>query len=121
MRWALVVLSPTRRPAYAKTPSAEQGRHPDDFLPRDFVAIRVELAEVIDRRSSVTQQELRLSVGDLTTADLTMTQALGAAAHALDFEGIVAASATSIGDVLAVFPERIRISGVLEVVERRML
>jgi hypothetical protein len=85
-----------------------------------YKTIRVELAKVIDLRSSVTQQELRLSVGDLTTDDLTMTQALGAAAHALDFEGIVAPLATSIGDVLAVFPERIRISGVLEVVERRM-
>jgi hypothetical protein len=50
-----------------------------------------------------------------------MTQAFGTAAHALDFEGIVAASATSISDVLAVFPERIRISGLLEVVEHRML
>jgi RES domain len=34
---------------FART-AAKQARHPDDFLPRDFVAIRVELAEVIDLR-----------------------------------------------------------------------
>jgi hypothetical protein len=69
--------------------------------------------------SALLESALVLRVG--RRPQLTTTQALGAAAHALDFEVIVGRSATSIGDVLAVFPERIRISGVLKVVEHRIL
>ncbi len=100
--------------------AARQGLRVDDFLPREFITVRVELAEVLDLRSAQAQQALRLVADELRSDDVTTTQTLGAAAHILGLEGIAAPSATGVSDVLAAFPDRLRVASVIAVVDRRL-
>lgn len=85
-----------------------QGRAPEDFLPRQMHRYDVTLAAALDLRVPVAQDSLDLTPEALRALDARRCQEIGAAAHYLGFEAIVAPSATGNGTVLAVFFESLR-------------
>lgn len=83
-----------------------QGLEPAQFLPRRIYKLEVELQAVTDlTRSSLPPQALANL--DLSSDDLTATQAVGEAAQYLGREAILAPSAAGEGNVLAVFIDRL--------------
>jgi len=95
-----------------------QGRSPTDFLPRLFVRYHVSLARVLDLRSAESRVAVRLSDAELRGNDRARCQVIGEAAHYLGLEAILAPSATSAGDTLSVFMDRIGGDSAVEVAER---
>jgi RES domain-containing protein len=66
---------------------------------------RVENLRVLDLTDPRVREALTLSEDDLTRDDLTQCQALGEAARAAGFEGVLAPSAALAGEtILVVFP-----------------
>jgi len=79
--------------------------------------IEVELAAVLDCRDVTA---LGLALGDLVRDyDFTLTQELAQVAIDRDAEGILVPSATALGDNLILFPDRLRASSRLTVVDSR--
>ncbi len=76
------------------------------LLPRTLHTLRVSLGIVLDLRP---QEVLgRLGIGETIRGDdMQPTQAIGEAAHYLGIEGILAPSATGVGDILPVFFDRL--------------
>lgn len=85
-----------------------QGRTPADFLPRQMHRYEVTLAATLDLRTTAAQDSLCLTPDALRAPDARRCQEVGAAAHYLGFEGIIAPSASGIGTVLAVFFDSLR-------------
>jgi RES domain-containing protein len=81
---------------------------PESFLPRTLCAIDVELQAVLDLRTPDSLSRVGLTLDQLRSYSMRECQAVGEAAHRLNFEGILAPSATGIGDVLAVFELNLR-------------
>ena len=88
--------------------AARQGRAPEDFLPRQMHRYEVTLAAALDLRPAAARESLRLTDEALRALDAGRCREVGAAAHYLSFEGIIAPSATGTGTVLAVFFESLR-------------
>lgn len=88
--------------------AGRQGRAPEDFLPRQMHRYEVTLAAALDLRSAAARDALDLTRDALSALDARRCQEIGAAAHYLGFEGIIAPSATGTGTVLAVFFESLR-------------
>jgi RES domain-containing protein len=88
--------------------AARQGRAPEDFLPRQMHRYEVTLAAALDLRPAAARESLGLTEDVLHALDASRCQEIGAAAHYLGFEGIIAPSATGNGTVLAVFFESLR-------------
>jgi RES domain-containing protein len=86
--------------------ATRQGLHPSQFLPRRIYRLDVELQAVVDltKPESLPQE---LADIDLSSDDLTATQAVGEAAQYLGREAILAPSAAGEGSVLAVFIDRL--------------
>lgn len=97
-----------------------QGRGAESFLPRTVYEIRVEELELLDLRASDARASLDLDEEDISSADRTKCQEVGATAHFLGFQGVLAPSATGMGVVLAVFESRVR-KGDLVVVDEHPL
>ena len=97
-----------------------QARGPSSFLPRDVYTLAVSDLEVLDLRPPNNLAKVGLSVEDIQSRERGRCQEIGAAAHFLGFQGIVAPSATGIGIVIAAFDGKIR-DGQLTVVEKRAL
>lgn len=95
-----------------------QGRTVEDFLPRSFVRYRVSLAKVLDIRSPETRDAARLSDSELFGENRAACQTIGEAAHHLGLEAILAPSATSAGETLSVFMDRLGGESSVEVTER---
>ena len=70
---------------------------------------------VLDLRETETLNRVGLSEDDIRDDDWTACQVVGHAAWFLDYEGVVARSATGVGIVVTAFEERVR-PGVLRVV-----
>lgn len=87
--------------------AARQGLAPEDFLPRDLYEFDVILHAVLDLREPATRESVGLSDAELVAEDARACQQIGEAAHYLGLEGIVAPSATSVGNVIAVFLDRL--------------
>jgi RES domain-containing protein len=85
-----------------------QGRAPEDFLPRQMHRYEITLAAALDLRPAAAQDSLGLTPDALRALDARRCQEIGAAAHYLGFEGIIAPSATGVGTVIAVFFESLR-------------
>jgi RES domain-containing protein len=85
-----------------------QGRAPEDFLPRQMYRYEITLATTLDLRPAAVRDSLGLTPDALRALDARHCRDVGAAAHCLGFEGIVAPSATGIGTVVAVFFESLR-------------
>lgn len=92
--------------------ASRQGRDLDDFIPRRLYRIDLELSAVVD----LTGMKLPGALGglDLRASDLAATQAVGEAAQYLGREAIKAPSATGVGEILAVFIDRLQPDSVVE-------
>jgi RES domain-containing protein len=87
--------------------AAKQLLAPVSFLPRTLYSYDVELRNVLDLREPESREALGLGIKSLIGDDLSSCQAVGEAAFTCGREGIVAPSATGVGSVIAVFPERL--------------
>lgn len=76
------------------------------MLPRTLHTLRVSLGVVLDLRPQDVLESLGISEA-INGDDMQPTQAVGEAAHYLGIEGLLAPSATSVGDVLPVFFDRL--------------
>ncbi len=83
-----------------------QGLDPAQFLPRRIYRLEVELQAVVDLTRSASLPQALANL-DLSSDDLTATQAVGEAAQYLGREAILAPSAAGEGNVLAVFIDRL--------------
>ena len=83
--------------------AARHGRSPDDFLPRDVCGLQVELQRVLDLRALEALRAVGLDLAVIRGGDMVPCQRVGDAAHKLGFEGVLAPSATGIGETLVVF------------------
>ncbi len=97
-----------------------QARGPQSFLPRTMHVIEADDLEILDLRDDDALSTIRLSLAAIASDDWHDCQAVGQAAHFLEFQGVLAPSATTAGFVLAVFEERVR-RGQLTVVESKPL
>ncbi|MEX0786855.1 MAG: RES family NAD+ phosphorylase [Dehalococcoidia bacterium] len=86
-----------------------------DLLPRRVYTLEASLSAVVDLRSRASLTAVGLSIADVQADDLTGCQGVGAAAHKLGREGILAPSATGIDDVLAIFELNLRPASSLQV------
>ena len=83
---------------------AERSSLPSEsFLPRTLCILRVDLTAVLDLRQPEALAAVGLSAVRMRSAALEQCQRVGEAAHKLGLEGILAPSATGVGEVLAVF------------------
>lgn len=76
----------------------------DALLPRAVYRYEIGLTRVLDLAASEIRASIGISSSDLTEPDWSLTQQLGAAAHAASFQGILAPSALGVDEVLVVFP-----------------
>lgn len=83
------------------------GLSPRQLGPRRLATIEVRLGRVLDLTSPAVREALGVTLETLTDDGTAMTRSIGAAAHRLGYEGILAPSATGEGTVLAVFPDRL--------------
>ncbi len=82
---------------------------------RRLASIKVRLSRVLDLSDAGVLEALGVSPSDLIDDDVTMSQRLGAAAHHLGYEAILAPSATGDGSVLALFLDTRAPESVVEV------
>jgi RES domain-containing protein len=93
--------------------AGRSGLTPADFVPRRLYRLHLELHAVVD----LTQAEPlpgSLAELDLRSSDLRASQAVGEAAQYLGREAIRAPSAAGVGEVLAVFIDRLRPDSLVE-------
>jgi RES domain-containing protein len=99
--------------------ASQQGLQPDAFLPRTLYRFRARLSRLLDVRPIPARDTLGLS--EVASADdLRISQAIGAAAFVAGREGILAPSATGVGEVLAVFLERLQPGSELEEIDSEL-
>lgn len=98
-----------------------QGLAVTDLLPRIEVRYAVRLQRVLDLRDPDALAGVGLGPGDITADDWTSCQVVGSAAHHAGLEGILAPSATSEGEVLVLFLDRIAPGSALDVRSTRPL
>jgi RES domain-containing protein len=101
--------STTERGAWAELFRHHTGTDLSPFeIRRRIGRARVESLRVLDLTDPQVREALVLTEADLTADDLTRCQALGDAARAAGFQGILAPSAALAGEIiLAVFPPAI--------------
>lgn len=76
------------------------------LLPRTLHTLRVSLGIVLDLRPQHVLDSLGIAEA-IRGDDMQPTQAIGEAAHYLGIEGLLVPSATSVGDVLPIFFDRL--------------
>lgn len=84
-----------------------QARTVNDFLPRMLYRYDLELNALLDLRSEDARAAVGLSLADIRADDLRACQVVGEAAHHGGQEGVLAPSATGVGEVLALFVDRL--------------
>lgn len=89
-----------------------QAMPPESLLPRRLWRYRVVLDQILDIGGALDR--VGLSRGDLTADDMSRCRAVGEAAHYLGVEALRAPSATGVGEVLAVFFDRLRPGSLVE-------
>ncbi len=92
-----------------------QGRGTASFLPRNIHEIALDGVELVDLRSPAALASVGLTLADIEADSWTDCQDVGAAVELLGYTGLVAPSATGVGDVYAVFetrldPERVTVT-----------
>lgn len=88
-----------------------------DMLPRDLLTYEIELNDVVDLTSRAAQESVGLSTEGSELVPLERCQQVGAMAHHLGREAVLAPSAAGPGPVLAVFVERLGADSRCELVE----
>lgn len=89
------------------------GLDPEVLLPRDLFGLKLSVEKCLDIRSGEARDRLNIGHNQMRAADASACQAVGAAAHHLGLEGIIAPSATGIGHIVAVFTDRLSPESVL--------
>jgi RES domain-containing protein len=79
----------------------------EGLLPRVLYRYEVSLDRVLDLTIDQVRAQVGLSLDVLTGPDWTTFQELGVTLHALDAQAINSRSATGVGEILAVFVQRI--------------
>jgi RES domain-containing protein len=91
-----------------------QALAPTDFLPRDLYRFDVRLERLLDLRGADARSALDVTDERLRATDAAFCQEIGAAAHTLAHEGVIAPSATGNNTVLAVFLDNLLPRSLLE-------
>jgi len=88
----------------------EVGIRPESVRPRTFYTVEVAVARVLDLTVKDHLAAVGLTSAQLSSAvdDYDACQDVAAAAHQLEFHGILAPAATGLGQTLAIFRERVR-------------
>ncbi len=97
--------------------AASQNLELVDLLPRTLYRFHVRAGRLLDLTSPEAAAALDLSPRELHGRVRTRCQAVGAAAHYLSVEGILAPSAAGPGSVLALYPDRLGPEAIVEPVE----
>lgn len=92
-----------------------QGVRASGFLPRELHRLRVDLGAILDLRDDSARAAIGLDERQLRSDDLGACQAIGAAAHSIGIEAILAPSAANGGTALAVFLDALRPDSTVEV------
>lgn len=88
----------------------------EQLRPRQLATLRLDLRNVLDLRDEAVLQILGLAREELVQDDVTLPQLLGDVAHDVGYEAVLAPSAASSGDVIAIFPDNRLPESSLEVV-----
>jgi RES domain-containing protein len=90
-------------------PFAENGMTGDMIAPRRLLVCKVSVTEILDLRSEAAQLRVALSDDDLMSGvgDYEACQTVGRVAHQLGLHGIIAPSATGLGETLALFEQHL--------------
>lgn len=80
----------------------------EGLLPRVLFRYEVELTTVLDLSEVETRAAVGLTREEITDYGWSRTQELGELAHALEFQAILASSATGVNSILTVFLENVR-------------
>jgi hypothetical protein len=91
---------------------------PDSFLPRHVCVLDVRLGAVVDLRPQANLEAVGLQLRAIAAESMDDCQRVGEASHKLGLEGILAPSATGIGEVLAVFELNLRSDSLVQERER---
>lgn len=91
-----------------------EGIPPENLLPRHLHRYRVELQGVLDLTNPEMADAVGLTRDAFTATDASRCQAVGDAAHYVGCEAVLALSATGIGEVVAVFSDRLRAGSIVE-------
>lgn len=91
-----------------------QGMPAANLLPRRLQEYTVELRAVLDLREPEAREVLGLTDAAIRSEDPSRCQVVGDAAHYAGFEAILGPSATGVGDVLAIFTDRLQAGSSLE-------
>ena len=105
----VVYLCSTRACAVAELTrqAVRQGLRPDDLLPRELWRLETGLDSILDLTDENTRSYLGISLSDVVSDNLEITQQLGEAAYEHGIQAIRSPSATEVDIVLAVFPENL--------------
>ncbi|MGH9109003.1 MAG: RES family NAD+ phosphorylase [Acidimicrobiales bacterium] len=79
----------------------------EGLLPRMLYRYEINLDRVLDLTDDAVRAQVGLGLQALTGPDWSTCQELGSTLHALGTQGVSSPSATGVGDVLAVFVQRI--------------
>lgn len=100
----------TTRPCVAAELTRQAGRQGldvDALLPRELFEISADLDMVLDLTNATTLDALGIAPPDLIREDHRFTQEIGYAAHKHALQAIRSPSATGVGNVLAIFSEKL--------------
>ena len=87
--------------------AVRQGLRPNDLLPRELWRLETGLGSILDLTDENTRSYLGISLSDVVSDNLEVTQQLGEAAYEHELQAIRSPSATGVDIVLAVFPENL--------------
>jgi RES domain len=95
--------------AYRHLVDDVEGMRPDLVQPRRLVTCSVECTNILDLRTTENQLRVSLTNAELTSpvGDYERCQRVGAVAHQLGLHGVIAISASGLGETLALFEQRL--------------
>jgi RES domain-containing protein len=97
-----------------------EGRPPEDLLPRKLCRYNVRLEAVLDLTEGSALRQTGLTATDISSYDMSRCQTVGHAAYYVGLEGLLAPSATGVGQALALFFDRMRAGSALEVLAEEL-
>ncbi len=77
----------------------------DGLLPRVLYRYHVSIDRVLDLTSEATLRHIGVDARQIVGVDREVPRQIGEAAHATEYQAILAPSATGVGVVLALFPQ----------------
>lgn len=97
--------------AYRHLVDGTEGMRGSNVGPRRVWTCAVSLGQVLDLRIESNRLRLNVSISDLQTdpSDYLKCQQIAVAAHQLEFQAILAPSASGLGETLAVFDQHVSI------------